>query len=265
MSHLSQKPSCLVYLMKRIGRINVVILITALVCVGSVIMTWVLLPPMFGVPFDLRAMFIATLIPAVLCSSVSWYLTKIAYRLHQLDTELRQLANRDSLTNACTRRAYLASSDAMLELMRRSHKAMTVAYIDIDHFKSINDKYGHGAGDKALTLLAQSLKNQLRKSDIIGRIGGDEFAITLPETSAEQARDLLEKICASVAAQPLDTANRQGSGFTISVGIACFTETQDENLEQLIHRADEALREAKKAGRNRVVLTAPATPPAAGC
>ncbi len=239
--------------MMRLGRIRVVVLITTLVCLGSAVMTWLLWSKVFGYPFDHHPLIVAIVIPAVLCSAVTWYLTRITFRLHQLENELRDLATRDSLTGVYNRRAYLASSEAVHELMKRGRKPLVVAYLDIDGFKHINDSHGHISGDLTLTQLTQTLKSHLRKSDIIGRMGGDEFAITLPATDLQGARELLERIRAGVAAVGISSPSGLPVGFTISVGIAGSDLSPGDSLESVIQRADSALYQAKQAGRNCLV------------
>jgi diguanylate cyclase (GGDEF)-like protein len=120
--------------------------------------------------------------------------------------------------------------------------------IDIDHFKAINDKEGHAAGDAVLKTLADVIRQNVRKSDVAGRVGGEEFAVLLPETTIEAAAGIAERIRSSA----------EERGFTLSAGVAAVG--PEDKLERLMARADAALYTAKRDGRNRVVT---ATPPRA--
>jgi diguanylate cyclase (GGDEF)-like protein len=123
--------------------------------------------------------------------------------------------------------------------------------IDADHFKQINDHYGHAAGDDVLCHLAGKLKLSLRKSDVCGRMGGEEFAMLLPNTQLAEATALAERFCQSYAATPAHCDGVEISN-TVSIGVAC----EGYDIDHLLHCADEALYQAKAAGRNRVVSQA---------
>jgi diguanylate cyclase (GGDEF)-like protein len=122
--------------------------------------------------------------------------------------------------------------------------------IDIDHFKSINDTYGHPTGDDVIRTVASRLAGLARRTDLLGRYGGEEFVLLLPETATRPSRDLAERLRAAIVDEPVET--RSGPlTVSVSVGIATRRPT-DPDLTALLSRADEALYEAKKAGRNRV-------------
>ncbi len=252
MPYTSRNAPILVALMTRLGRTTVVILITASVSLASTLLLWLLWPLVFPDPFEPRALILAFVIAALLCSSVTWYLTKIAFRLHELENEMRQLATYDSLTNVYNRRAYIAASESVFELMIRTEKSLTIAYLDVDAFKTINDEFGHTAGDKVLTRLTQRLKAHTRKSDVIGRLGGDEFALTLPDTNAAGARELLERIRRDVADSHTRDPAVDATAFSVSVGFASFETQRNDTLQSLIRRADGALYLAKRSGKNCV-------------
>ena len=124
--------------------------------------------------------------------------------------------------------------------------------IDIDHFKKINDTHGHAMGDAVLQHLARTMKRTLRDLDITARLGGEEFAILLPHTSAAQATELAQRMCQKIANE--STPNPQGDdvNFTVSIGVDEWREG-DMDLDELIKRCDAAMYQAKNSGRNRVV------------
>ena len=160
-------------------------------------------------------------------------------RTHRLAHELEKLARIDFLTALNNRRAFYELGTAAL------HRA-AVLMIDIDHFKAINDREGHAAGDAVLKALADVIRENVRKTDIAGRVGGEEFAILLPETTIEEAAGIAERL----------RSGAEERGFTLSAGVAAVE--PDEKLEHLVARADAALYAAKRGGRNRVVTTTPA-------
>jgi diguanylate cyclase (GGDEF)-like protein len=124
---------------------------------------------------------------------------------------------------------------------------------DIDHFKQVNDTYGHAIGDKILSQVAQTLTEQLRTVDVLARYGGDEFIILLPQTNAQQARPLAERIRIGIENLRMEIENTTLS-VTLSIGIAELqNDPSDENIEETVKHADKALYQAKQAGRNRTV------------
>jgi diguanylate cyclase (GGDEF)-like protein len=121
--------------------------------------------------------------------------------------------------------------------------------LDVDHFKAINDKYGHHAGDEVLRGLAAACGECLRDADILGRLGGEEFACLLPETSPERALLAAERLRAAVACKRITLADGREIAITISIGVAALAGT-DSNIEAALQRADQALYAAKRAGRD---------------
>jgi diguanylate cyclase (GGDEF)-like protein len=186
---------------------------------------------------------------------------KLAHLLWGFDvTEHRKLlslleaqANTDSMTQLYNRRAFYQLGEQILDSSKRYNHSCSLLMLDIDHFKQINDTYGHAAGDLAIVTLSETLRTHLRDADIIGRMGGEEFAILLPHTDQTQAMDSAERLRLAVAKQPIHSAS--GSfNMTISVGTAVFNEHETDTLELLLVTADKALYRAKQYGRNRVEI-----------
>ncbi len=164
-----------------------------------------------------------------------------------------QLAITDPLTHIMNRRGITVALLDVMAQAERYRAPLTVAMADIDHFKKINDNYGHEAGDQVLEEIAGILSEELRMPDKVGRYGGEEFVVLFPHTGLVQARKISDRIRARVGKHRFDTkAGRLP--VTISVGVAQFQ--RGEDLEKLVSRADRALYDAKEAGRNRVVATA---------
>lgn len=165
--------------------------------------------------------------------------------------EQRQKALRDILTQLPNREAYQIRLEQEFERWQRYHRPLTMAICDIDHFKRVNDNYGHLAGDKVLRIIAKTLSTRLRKTDFIARFGGEEFVLLLPETTAEQALTVVEGIREAIATCPFHF-KEQPVSLTVSFGIAAFNE--GDQAEQVFARADKALYRAKEQGRNQCIL-----------
>lgn len=169
--------------------------------------------------------------------------------------ELHQIARQDSMTGALTRRGFFAEVEKELLRAGRYERPSALIVIDVDRFKTINDRYGHPAGDAVLISIANACMSTMRQSDIFGRIGGEEFALLLPETEAEEARQAAERI-----RQMVETTIVQIGGAevraTVSLGIAPMP-AMSEGVTTWFSEADIALYEAKRFGRNRVVVAKP--------
>jgi diguanylate cyclase (GGDEF)-like protein len=164
--------------------------------------------------------------------------------------DMGKLAITDALTRIMNRRGITVGLlDAMAQA-ERYNTPLSAAMVDIDHFKQVNDRYGHEAGDKVLAEVAGILADALRMPDKVGRYGGEEFLIVFPHTDLAQARKIAERIRATVGRTKFDIGPKK-IPLTISMGVTQFTKGED--LEQLMSRADATLYEAKQGGRNLVV------------
>jgi diguanylate cyclase (GGDEF)-like protein len=169
-------------------------------------------------------------------------------------TELRRLARTDPLTGVLNRMALDEKASALFRQSASRQPGCAALMIDADHFKAINDRFGHAGGDGVLATLARAIAGQLRAGDILGRIGGEEFLILLPDTAIDGAIALGEKLRAAVENLRLELAG-EPQAITISVGVAART-PDDRQPGMLIDRADRALYAAKRDGRNRVTALA---------
>lgn len=165
---------------------------------------------------------------------------------------LRRLARTDPLTGALNRAALLDDGRLQLELCQRQRRPFSALMLDLDHFKQVNDRFGHQAGDAALRHAVELLRNNLRRYDVLlGRYGGEEFVLLLPGEPQAHAAELAERLRAALAASPVASGGHLVE-LTASIGVAAAGPDQD--LDALLDQADRALYEAKHAGRNRVVL-----------
>jgi diguanylate cyclase len=165
--------------------------------------------------------------------------------------EQQRLALLDMLTQLPNRHAYEERLEQEFERWQRYRHPLVLAVLDVDHFKSINDNYGHLAGDKVLRIIAKTLRTRLRKTDFIGRFGGEEFVVLMPETPLEAALQTLEAMCGAVAECPFHF-RAQPVSITLSGGVAEFVD--GVAAETIFERADAALYRAKADGRNRCVV-----------
>jgi diguanylate cyclase (GGDEF)-like protein len=177
-------------------------------------------------------------------------LKKQLNEIGELQVALREQANRDSLTKLYNRRFLVDALEREFLLAQRYSQPMSIVLIDIDHFKSINDTYGHSAGDECLVTLAQLMERHFRKSDIICRYGGEEFLIVLPDSNIDLSTQRIEDFRQFVANTTIQYG-MQEMRLTISSGIATF-QVHGENSNEIIRKADRALYVSKQTGRNRV-------------
>lgn len=173
--------------------------------------------------------------------------------LERANEQLAKLSMTDRLTGLLNRGTWENLVDAEYERFRRYGQATSLVMFDIDHFKPVNDTYGHLAGDEVIRHTAEVTRNNIRQSDSAGRYGGEEFGIILPETDAESARVICERIREAIENSTVSTTAGD-IRYTVSMGIAQLTETP-ENYMQWMQKADEALYKAKESGRNKVVIS----------
>lgn len=187
------------------------------------------------------------LVSAVLISALYFFSSyQHRFQIAQLSLDqLARLANTDELTQLANRRRMSEALESELLRFARYGHTFAVILIDIDHFKTINDQFGHGMGDATLVALARRAKEVLRDVDTLGRWGGEEFVVILPETPPDDALHKASALCAHVAAQPLVDQHN----VTISCGVTSVI--TGDSAEALLQRADEALYAAKRLGRNR--------------
>jgi diguanylate cyclase (GGDEF)-like protein len=172
-----------------------------------------------------------------------------------LQRELHLLARVDSLTGVKNRLALTETTTQLLSQASRVGRPLGVLMIDADHFKSVNDRFGHGGGDKVLLALVGSIRATLRTSNVIGRIGGEEFVVLAPDTRLDEALVLAERIRETVECTPL-LVDGHLLQLTVSIGVVAAA-PGEHDVKGLLQRADAALYAAKRAGRNRVMAADP--------
>lgn len=200
--------------------------------------------------------------------SIAWALGFIMLNSERLEMDLKKaqvdlqrLAATDSLTGIANNRSFFEAGEREIQRVRRYGRPLSVLMIDLDHFKEVNDTYGHAAGDRMLVEGTAIIRKLLRDIDVFGRIGGEEFAILLPETDLAGGMATAERLRAAIERTTIDAGN-QALKVTISIGVALLAR-EDRGLEAVLKRADDAMYEAKRRGRNRVVAD-PTLPAPAG-
>jgi len=204
-----------------------------------------LYPPPEGFDFETRKL-------------AEWVATQagIALENARLHEEVRRQATTDELTNLVNRRRFIEALETELERAKMFDSPLSVILADLDDFKRINDDYGHHGGDRALQSFGQLLRAQVRDFDVAARLGGEEFAILLPQTTAEAATVVAARTRDTLAASPIPVSDDATVQLSASFGIA--ESSPGQTTDELLRRADEALYAAKRAGKNRYVVDATA-------
>lgn len=178
---------------------------------------------------------------------------RAAARIVRMQNSLIELAEKDPLTGAANRRRFMKSLNDEIARHERYNSIFHVLMLDIDHFKSINDTYGHNIGDDALIETVSRLKASVRKQDLVGRLGGEEFAILLPETALDNASMLAERLRQAIADISINLGFEK-LNFTVSIGVSGPSENI-ASADEILTSADECLYKAKRGGRNRVIIS----------
>ena len=171
-------------------------------------------------------------------------------QLRHTHTQLQQLATQDPLTNALNARAFSHELAQELSRNRRYGRPLALIYLDLDDFKSVNDAHGHATGDAVLRLVADAMRGAVRQADVVGRLGGDEFGVLMPETDGAVAHAVATRLGSGIR-----TVFRGTPSVTASIGVVAVSGTE-AGTDELLRKADQAMYEAKRAGKDRVVQVA---------
>ncbi len=190
-------------------------------------------------------------VPSDLSQGVVWIVDDIN-DLVESQEHLEHLARYDSLTQLAKKHHFYERAEEEMARSRRYGRELSLLMIDIDHFKRVNDTYGHITGDETLARVCERIRAHIREADLAGRLGGEEFAILLPETGSEEAFALAERLRKIIGDAPIET-ERAELGLTVSIGVARLNPVVAD-VAAFIHNADQALYQAKDRGRNRVEM-----------
>ena len=195
-----------------------------------------------------NAIIFASTLPLIISVPISLWFGRTGMNLTLAQTELQRLADTDPLTGLSNRRSFFADAN---QVVADSSKPCALLVIDADHFKDLNDNYGHAVGDTALVNIADVLRSSFRDTDLICRVGGEEFAVLLPGASSDQATTIAQRVVDAVADSPIVAGN---AIITYSVSCGVAEARRGEALADLFKRADDAMYAAKECGRNQVAL-----------
>lgn len=245
-----------------LGPRNTVIVITLLAACGSVFLTWASYSAA-NLHYSAIHLWIAAFMAFVIAPTLCTPFIRQLFKIIALEAEVRRLASYDQLSNLMTRDAFMGSAESYIRLANRKHSNFALAFIDLDNFKLVNDRYGHVVGDTLVTDFGAIINALKRKSDLAGRYGGDEFIVLLPETNQQGAQAFADKVHTAVKQISLPTdlvrpeQNRAGPDdnsapvVTITMGITMSPRSGNPaSLDELINQADIALYQAKDTGKN---------------
>ncbi len=242
-------------MMRAFGVPGAVLVLTSASVVLSVLIThvvsWVTHHPVTSIGLS-----IAIIAPAAIAPLFSSLQLSALHRLDVAEQRLRELSTTDELTRAYNRRHILELAEAERIRAQRSGRPLSIALLDVDGFKAINDTHGHAGGDAVLQQLAAICRGHARASDYFARFGGEEFMFVLPDTDSSSATEFASRLRAALAATSVNYCGRP-IVFTVSIGIATLTH---EDIGSLVLRADNALYAAKRSGKNRLIVAEDAMP-----
>ena len=243
-------------LINRLGRGRSVIATTAISILLSNLFTLLMYDILlvFGVDLSLKvAITISTVVSAIITPIFGWFMLGLIIEINNLEQEMRQLATSDALTGLLTRRFFFEEARTIFSLAVREKFTLTAILLDFDGFKAINDQYGHDAGDNVLRAFGEIVRKTSRKSDICGRLGGEEFAFLLSYTTASQAENYVDRFLNEVRNKKISDENGNEFHFSVSIGMVSFPEIKVDKVENMFSLADKALYEAKTKGRDQAV------------
>jgi diguanylate cyclase (GGDEF)-like protein len=247
--------SCL----RRFGLWPVVVGVTVISVVASVLIGLAVHAFVLGIAMPPAAWALCVGCPLVIAPLMSTSSFRLLIKLDEAHEQLRIVSNTDHLTGAANRRHFMERLQAEVERSLRSGRSFSVALIDIDNFKTVNDRHGHLAGDMVLVRLAHACMAQVRSGDLFARFGGEEFAVLLPETGVDDALHWLERLRQQIADLRVDLPDTTLS-ITVSIGLAApavVSTHAPTHINTALRLADEALYRAKREGKNRVSLPVP--------
>lgn len=206
----------------------------------------------FGIDVRASEQIVSIIAPLSIAFVVTWFLFDLLKKLDCLEQEMRGLANHDHLSDTLTKKAFLELANDRMKIARREKLDVSLLMMDLDHFKTVNDTYGHLVGDSVIKSIGQLLNRNKREADLVGRFGGDEFIMLLWGTDNAGAIQFANDLCVTVKRLELQH-NGNIINLTTSIGLSGVYGGSHEEVTELVSQADKALYLAKKSGRDKFV------------
>lgn len=243
------QPTLIRTLIRQHGVVRVTVGITLIAVLCSLIITTTI---DFAVDHNISAdaTVLSIVIPAILAPLFEYRAFHLLDELDKVEQRLTVLATTDDLTGAYNRRHFIELANAEIARIERYGGKLSLAIMDFDNFKTVNDQYGHLAGDQALILVSKICQTNIRETDIFARYGGDEFVLLFPETDEDQARECLQRILGNLETAEISSTIKDHPH--VSIGLFTFN-TATSTLDDLLYKADIALYRAKQTGGNKVI------------
>lgn len=229
------------------------VLLLTLLCMAMSITMALGLNLILEAPITMRGLMTSALIPALLAPPIAWIALQLISTLDRSERAQQYLACHDTLTELCNRREFFRRMSRIHDSAYSSGQDMWLLMLDLDQFKQINERWGHLAGDRAIRLVADICRAETRPTDVVGRYGGDEFALLLVGAQRNAALELAQRLRARIIATPLVLSDHDRLEIRLSIGLA-HIDASACSVDQAIARADEAMRHAKRLGRNRICV-----------
>lgn len=234
---------------ERLGRIKTIVLLTLISIIATNLLT-VVAHMILGFEIPASNTPVAILVSSILTPVVATPFVNLLFRVFELEKNNRILAAYDPVTGLMSRRALISQAASFLNFAQRKHSSVSMLFIDLDSFKTINDTHGHLVGDNVLHRVGQYINTVKRESDLIGRYGGDELIALLPDTDKEGTKRFAKKLHMVLAENPI-TANNEPIVITLSIGATTHDgKASAIDINELIRQSDLALYEAKEKGKN---------------
>lgn len=238
----------------RTGVVQVTLMVAAVCALASLTLTWLIIRVLLGHASMGNALWISLFVPLPLTLVFGGLCFYLVVSLERARDAVHELAMQDALTGLGNRRRFMPAAQRELDLAQRHGQPLAVVVLDVDHFKSINDAFGHLRGDEVLVEIALRCRRASRTTDLLARWGGEEFIMLLPNTAPLQTRQLAERVREAIVVPPRIHIDGREVQVTVSMGTAGMLPGQAISLDELIKRADIALYRAKSSGRNCVAM-----------
>ncbi len=231
--------------------VGAVVGVSVAASVGMLLLLNLLMGLGFGPTFK-RSLTVAVVAPILVAAPISGLIVRLLREVDDARRTAQHLAWNDALTGLLNRGRLGEQAKTAIEVARAGGAPLSAVLIDLDHFKQVNDHHGHAAGDAVLRAVAATIAASVRAGDLVGRWGGEEFAVVLPGADAEQAVRVMQRLRAAVAARRVEV-DGAAVGCTASIGVATLRDG-DDGFDELFVRADRAMYRAKHGGKNRVMV-----------